>query len=139
MGIKRKYTATGPDLPLGILRGTGIGILVTLAGAGVMSWLIVREYLQEMRVGYCAMGILLLASFAAAWASGREKILPASLATGAAYYGLLLGANALFLDGSYTGLGVTALLVLAGAGSAVLLKLRAERPRKVRIGGKRHR
>ena len=71
------------------------------------------------------MIILLAASFlGTAGACGRIKRRAAlvSLLSAVVYYLTLIAITALFFGGQYTAMGVTALMMLAGSGTALLLK-----------------
>ena len=96
--------------------------------------LIGGERIPEESVGYGVMVILTLSSFSGAMAAAgrirRRRLLICLLSAGI-YYGILLAMTALFFGGQYSGAGVTALMVLCGAGLAILTGLRDGR------GGKR--
>lgn len=142
MVMNQKLTGTASEMPSGLLKGALVGIAITLAGAAVMSALILREVLQETAIGYSAMGVILISAFAGAMvAMNTVKQRPAVVAvlSGLIYYAVLLGANALFFKGEYEGLGVTALLVLAGVGTALLLKMKPRKGRRPSVRKNRHR
>lgn len=129
-------------MPVGFVLSAGGALALTLGGAGVFAWLIAAERLAESSIGYCAMAIVLLsAALGAAVAVGRIKRRRVYVCaiSGLIYYGVLLGMTALFFGGQYQGMGVTALLVLAGCGSVALLGLRGEktsRRRKRKYGSR---
>ena len=132
MGVNRKITGTSMELPGGLLKGAAVGMALTVAGAAGMSVLIVSEVLRETAVGYCAMGILMISSYVGAMVAikcVKSGKLVVSLLSGLFYYGVLLGVNAVCFRGDYTGAGVTALVVAAGAGAALLMALRAPKRR----------
>ena len=112
------------SMPAGLAIGAAISIGWTILWAAVLAKLIDTEALDENAVGYGAMLILLTASFIGALLSGgrikRQRVL-VSMASGGIYYLVLIGITALFFGGQYTGMGVTALLVLAGSTCAMLL------------------
>lgn len=124
MTVNQKVTGTASGIPAGLALGTLAGLGITLLGAALTAWLILRGRIPEDWAGYCAMVILLASSAAgAAVAIGRTKRLRAQmgLATGALYYGCLLAMTALFFGGRYQGMGVTALMVLCGSMLVILL------------------
>lgn len=114
------------SIPAAIGVGTGISMLVTLFGVGILAWLLNTERLQENIIGYATVIILLLSSFAGAnmaVSMNKEKRMIISLITGAAYLLTLLACTALFFGGQYQGVGVTGLVVLAGCISTAILGL----------------
>lgn len=124
MTVNQKVTGTASSIPVGLALGTLTSLGVTVLGAALTAWLILRGSIPEDWVGYGAMVILLLSSAAgAAVATERIKRLRAQigLAAGALYYGCLLAMTALFFGGIYRGMGVTALMVLCGSALVILL------------------
>ena len=93
--------------------------------------------MPQTAIGYGAMIILLAASTIgasiSAWKIKRLR-LQVCLLSGVAYYAALLCITALFFGGQYQGMGVTALVVLAGTGVAILLSTREKKTRKYRKG-----
>ena len=137
MTLNRKVTGTAVTMPMGIGIGCGISMILTILGAGLVAKLISAEMLQETAIGYGAMMIILAASVtgsAVAVKKVKKRMLQVSLLVGAGYYALLLGMTALFFGGQYQGMGVTALLVLAGCGVVVLLAGREKKLKKFRKG-----
>ena len=124
MGGKQRVTGKQMGLPAGVALGMGTALLVTLAGAGVLAWLIAGERLAESTMGYGCAAVLLLSSAAGAWTAsalvGHQRMAVCLLA-GLGYYLLLLGMTALLFDGRYQGLGVTALVVLGGSLGVLLV------------------
>lgn len=126
MVTNRKISGKAATLPGGVGIGAVTALGWTLVGSAVLAKLIELEKLPETAVGYGAMVILLTASFLGAviaYHKVKKHRAQVSLLTGAAYYLTLLAMTALFFDGQYTGMGVTALVILAGSGGAVLLGL----------------
>ncbi len=136
MTVNQKVSGTASTMPAGLLKGAVAAIIMTIAGAALMSALIIREVLRETSIGYCAMVVLLISPLAGALIAMnavKQKLAIVAALSAGIYYLLLLGTNALLLKGEYTGMGVTALLVLAGAGSALLLKLRQPKTKRNRV------
>ena len=137
MTVNRKVTGTAVTMPVGIAIGWGIGIAVTLVGSILVAKLISDEILQSSAIGYGAMLILLLASVLGAVVSiakVQRRRLQVCLLSGVVYYASLLACTALFFGGQYQGMGVTALVVLAGVGTVVLLGCREKKQKKYRKG-----
>ena len=127
-------------MPAGIGIGCGISLGVTLLGAGITAKLISEEILRENAIGYGAMLVILLASICGAGAAVgkvKKRRLQVSLLVGLGYFASLFAMTALFFGGQYQGMGVTALLVFAGAGTVILLGLREKKSRKLRKGRRR--
>ncbi len=122
---KHKHKASNPPVILLWSLLTSIGI--TLLGTAVLTFLIAGEKLPLEGSHGGILGILLLAAIAGAWVAVKgsgEKPLLMALISGGLYYLMLLCCTAMFFDGQYQGLGVTALAVLGGSMTAVLLTMR---------------
>lgn len=130
MVTNKKVTGTASSMAVGLAIGTGISILLTVMAAAILAQMVLGETVSEPSIGYFAMGILLLASavgsLVAAYCIKRRWMI-VCLSVGALYYLTLLGCTALFFGGQYQGMGVTALVVLAGSGAVGLLGLRREK------------
>lgn len=135
MAVKRKLTGGGISLPAGIAIGVVTCIAVMLIGALAMAYLITNETLSIDGVGIGAMVITALSSALGTWLSTaltkQKKLLVCGL-TALVFYLVLLSINAVFFDGTFAGMGLTALMILLGAGGIVLCGLR-KKPAKNRI------
>ena len=135
MMVNRKVTGTAVTMPMGIGIGCGISMLVTILGSAMVAKLISAEVLREMAIGYSAMVIILVAS---AMGTGiavkkvKKKMLQVSVLVGLTYFCMLLAMTALLFGGHYQGMGVTALLILAGCGFTVLMLGRERKTVKFR-------
>ena len=119
--IQGKKTAT---IPVGIAFGILASMTATLAGAGILAYLISAGKVGESGIGWGAMLILIVSSALGSWAatgSTQQRKLMVCGISGAGYYLSLLGLTAMFFGGQYQGMGVTALMVLVGSGVVVLL------------------
>lgn len=103
--------------------GTALGLLtslaVTVVGAAVCAALMSSERIGQSAMGICAIATVIAASVLGALVTVgniKRMRLQMCLLSGGCYYLLLLGLTALLFDGSYTGLGSTALGVLLGSG-----------------------
>ena len=124
MAVHQKVTGTATTIPVGLLWSGLVSLGITILGSAVAAWLVLNRRISPDGVGYCAMGILLLASIAGAVTAIRKiKRLrfQMSMAAGAVYYGCLVVITALFFGGAYHGLGVTALLIFGGCGTVALM------------------
>lgn len=136
MAVNQKIAGTTTELPKSILKGTAVGIMLTIAGAAAMSGLIINEVLKETSIGYCAMFVLVISSYVSAvvamTSAARQKAI-VSMMSGLIYYVVLLGVNAICFKGGYEGVGATGLLILAGAGAAVLIEIRPKKRRNISL------
>ena len=136
-----RIKGTESPIPGALLKGGLLSIGITIAGAALMSLLIVREVLKESAIGYSAMAVLLAASFLGALTSmktAKKRLAVVSMLSAVVYFLILIGGNALFYRGEYAGSGATGLVILAGAGSALLLCLKPKKlprasGRKIRV------
>lgn len=114
-------------MPAGLGIGAAVALVWTILGAMLVAKLIDSEVVEESAIGYGSGAILLSASFASAMAAysrvKRQRAI-VCMVSGGIYFLMLLAMTALFFGGQYTGVGVTAILIAAGAGCAVLLSLR---------------
>lgn len=142
MVANRKVTGAASAMPVGLAVGLGVSLGTTLLGCAVLAWLIGRETVPQSGIGYGSLVILLTASLLGAGvACGRVKrrrMLVCTL-SGLCYFASLVCMTALFFGGQYQGMGVTALVILAGSLCIGLLGLRGEgsrnrRRRKTRVG-----
>ena len=138
--MKRNGIAKGRamSIPGGARLGAVYSILWTLTASSLLSWLIHTQKLEEQAIGYGSMVILLSASIVGAVISYRKVKrlrVAACFSAGGIYYLILLGITAIFFGGQYTGMGVTALLVLGGSATAIFMSMEHSRGkgRKIRI------
>lgn len=126
MVVNRKVTGKALSMPAGLALGAAISLGITISLAILTAKLVDGGTISEEGIGYAALGILLLSSLAGA-ASAVQKIkrqrLLVCFASGLIYYALLLSMTALFFGGQYSGMGVTALVVLGGSGVVVLMEM----------------
>lgn len=125
-----------------VAAGAVVSMIVMLIGISVCASLISAETISAGSADYCVIGILLLSALAgAATAIGKrgQKRLYMGLAVGAVYLLVLLALTALFFDGQYQGVLVTAIAILGGATLAALLPGKQEMKGKSRRSKKRRR
>ena len=119
---KSKYSGGSTAMPGGIIVGVVVSLLVCLAGAALMAWLIVFEKVGETAVNWSAAVILPLASAAGcatAWTRIKQDRLAVCGIFCAAFYCILLLA-ALPFGGRFEGMGACGLLVLLGGGLTLI-------------------
>lgn len=129
MVVNRKVSGTASSMPAGFASAALVSLLLTLLGSGIFGYLISNEVLAESSIGYCVMAMVLLSALAGAEVAvgkiKRRRVYVCAV-SGVIYYGILLSMTALFFGGQYQGMGVTALLVLAGCAVVILLGLKGE-------------
>lgn len=135
----KKPTGRASSMGAGLAIGGLSGLIITLFGSAILAKLIDANVFSESSIGYGIMVILLLASFLGSLLAygkiGRQRLL-VCMTTGLIQFLLLLSMTALFFGGQYSGVGVTALLILCGSALAAFLGLRENRggkTRKIRI------
>lgn len=126
----RKRTG-GPLSALAL--GTGAALAATLLLAAVFACAMEREWIGEKSAGFVASGVLILAAGGGALLTAarypKRRIL-VCMGTGSIYFLFLLLGAALFFDGDFSGLPVTAALVCGSAAAAGLLGLGPSGSRK---------
>lgn len=136
-GAKKKTNLTGSQLVTGVAVCVGAMLCITM----IFAFLISKEMIQEQRLGYCAMTVLLFSSIAgvkAGIARNREKKLYIGFLIGLIYIILLLMLTAVCFKGEYRGIWVSIMVILSGcAVSLVTGKSKKTRPKA--HGSKSHR
>ena len=132
----KTWTDKTSGVMVGILIGVLVSIGVTLISASILAWFIATEKMSENMISYGAMVVLLLSALlgsGVAIARIRRLRVQVCLITGGIYYLVLLAMTALFFEGQYQGMGLTAILVLVGSGLVALLGIRDKKSRKNKI------
>ncbi len=125
MVTNRKATGKAASMGAGLAMGGLLSALWTAVGAALLAKLMESGSIGVSALGWGAMGILMTASFLGALLAvgkiKRRRILVCG-ASGLVYYLMLVAVTALFFGGQYSAMAVTAAVVAAGCGAAVLLK-----------------
>lgn len=127
MTVNQRVTGKARSIPAGLGIGLGVSMALTLVGAAVTANLAMSETISENTIGYSAMIILLLSAAAGSWVAAmmaKRRWMPVCIGAGGMYYLTLLAINSMFFGGQYSGIGVTALVILGGCGAIGLLGLR---------------
>ena len=122
--MKRKTGFSIGSIGTGVMIGTSVSMAGTLIGTAACAALISSETIAAESIGYCAMVIVLLASMTgAAIGAGKakKKRLYTCMLVAASFVLSLLAITALFFDGAYTGVWVTALVISAGSVASAFL------------------
>lgn len=142
MVTNRKVQGLALSMPSGLALGVVISLILTLVSSTLISYMVLSERMAEGAIGYGVMVSVLLSSGCGALAASlriKRRRLVVCMASGTCYYLMLLCITALFFGGQYQGMGVTALLVLAGSGSAALLGNKGEGKSSKKLKKRRHR
>lgn len=122
-------------MPVRILLGTTIALVLSLAGAGLLAYLILAEKLPYSAMGYGSVLILALAALIGCRAAGgtsEGKGAVVSAVTALGFLLLLLGIHWLFFEGKLSGILGTAAAIGAGGAIASIPGLKGKKS-----GGKR--
>ena len=125
MIINRKATGRASSMPIGVLAGGACALAGTMLTSAVLAKLVDMEIIPQDKIGYGIMALLLLCAFLGANEACRRvkrQYLIVSAISAGFYYSMLLSVTALFFGGQYSGMGVTAVLVLCGSLLAVFLR-----------------
>jgi len=124
MKTARNKSGKSQSVPRGLLIGELMGLIITLTGSGLIAKLIHSEKISWDTAGYCIMVMLLSASFLSASVSYRlvnRQPLVITGMSGILYFAVLMCMTGLFFGGKFSSLFETALLILAGSGTAGLI------------------
>lgn len=114
MHTKTKRSGKGLSIPAALGFGTAASIIVTIAGAVIVTWLLAGERIGENKL----TSMIILIQIAAAIAGGatattltNSKRLLVSMLSGTCYFLVLIALTALVFDGQYQGVGWSALAI----------------------------
>ena len=134
MAAKPSAQTQKRNIPKGIGIGLAVSLLCTVLGSAIAAWLLATEKIGEGSDGYITVVLLLLSGMLGALASFisiQQKRLPVCLISGGAYLLLLFGINALLFRGTYSGVGESALVILAGVLTVAVLGIKDnKRPKR---------
>lgn len=124
MTVKIKHNEKAKSVPAALMISASVSIILTLLLSAFIAYGLNTEYISWEQAGYWIMGMLLITSFIGCKytisALKRQKIVVSAL-SGILYWGILLLITALFFGGDYDAEWVTAGVIMAGSGCAVLL------------------
>lgn len=129
---KLKVTGTAAAMPTGILLGVVLCLVITLVIACLLAHMVSGEQLAVESLGYVIGATQLVATLIGTCVAAtvvKHRRAQVCMLVGAGYFLTLLGCNALFFGGQYSGVGVTALVVLLGTTAAACIGLRPKRGR----------
>lgn len=124
MTVKIKHNEKAKSVPGALTISASVSIILTLILSSFIAYGLNTEYISWEQAGYWIMVMLFVTSFigckCAISALKRQKF-AASTLSGILYWGILLLTTALFFGGNYDAVWVTAGVIAAGSGCAVLL------------------
>lgn len=130
MTRNHKVTGRAFSMPAGLAICTCISLGLMLVLSVLLARLISTEKLEWDKAGYGIILILLITATIGTKLSclmiKRRKLMTCAFA-GALYWISLLLITALFFDGQYSGVGISALIILCGSAMVYLQELRGER------------
>ena len=135
MKTGKTVKGTAISMPAGIALGVSVSMLLTSIFSAVLTWLMLEGRVSEKAIGYCILGVLIIATIMGALLSAikvKRRWMLVCCATGVGYYLSLLACTALFFGGNYSGIGVTGVSVFVGSMVTGLLGLARTRNRNKR-------
>lgn len=129
MVANKRVTGRALPLPAGLGVGLGVSTVVTVLLAALLTQLIATEVVGEQWIGWGAMVMLPIASAAGAVVAAlsvKRRWFLTALTSGGMYFIFLLAVNSFFFGGQFSGIGVTAILILLGALAVGLWGLKGE-------------
>ena len=130
--IKRRRMS---GIPAGVVMGVMVCLLVTIAVVTVVAALVAGEKMEQGQIAFGSAAVLLLAGFCgaltAAGVAGQRRIMVCMLC-GAAYFVALLCLTALFFDGMYGNVWLTACLIAGSSLAAALVGLQKKKKGYIR-------
>ena len=130
---KKDKTGKGDRVAAGIGFGVLTGLGVALLGAMLGAFLISGGKMGEDAVDLMALTVTGVAAMAGAWLAvmvAKEKRMQVCLLTGLGFYLALLSLTALFFEGQYQGLGLSAILIGLCSGVVGLLSAKGRKSKK---------
>lgn len=118
MVSNHKPTGRSISMPAGLAKGAALAMGVTIAGCALIAKAVEKELLEEEKIGYAIMVMLILASYTGAIYSYKKikrRRLPVCMFSGVIYLCLLMVVTVLFFGGQFSAVGETGLLIICGS------------------------
>lgn len=138
----RKVTGRARSIPVGMAVGWGIGLLVTVSAAAILTQIILSGAMSERMTGVGAYLILPMAAALDALVAAsmiKRRWAQVCLGAGGLYFLTLLGISALLFGGQYQGVGISLLLIMGSSAAVGMLGSKREKhtsgKRKIRHYG----
>lgn len=142
MVSNHKPTGRSISMPAGLAKGAALAMGVTIAGSALIAKAVEKELLEEEKIGYAIMVMLILASYTGAINSYKKikrRRLPVCMFSGVIYLCLLMVVTVLFFGGQFSAVGETGLLIICGsflASMPVTMKKRRKGKGKIKISNR---
>ena len=133
MRVNQKVTGKSMSIAGGVGIGVLASVVITIISSLILAALVNNEIVKENGLGYGVIMVLLLSAVTGslvAWKCIRHRRLLVCTLSGVGYYVALIGITALLFGGQYQGMGVTALVVLAGCGCVALIGVNGKKAGK---------
>ncbi len=124
MVTTQKATGRASSMPMGLCLGACVSIAITLLSIWILAKMLDAGMLSWERTGYGVMILLIVSAFFGTITSKvkiKRRTAMVCTLSGLIYFGILLSITALFFGGQYEAVGETAMLILAGSGTAGLV------------------
>ena len=122
----KRISGTAMSMAGGIALGVGVSFVISIAGALIMTAMISNQSMPFENVGMGCVVLIAAAALVGAYIAAllikRRNLLVCGI-TGLAYFLVLLSVSAMFFGGTYSGVGMGALMVLMGSGGAAVLSI----------------
>jgi len=141
MVANKKVTGKASSMPTGLAIGVASSLGMTGLGASILAKLIASETVAELGIGYGVMLILLFSSVTGSFIAFKKikhRRMTVCVLTGLIYCCVLLSVTAACFGGRYTGVHVTALVIMSGCVSVGILGLYERKKPKVIRTKRRH-
>lgn len=133
----RKINSTGRavSIPVGLAYGALWSLIITILGSMIIAKLVSEEIVEEAKIGYCVMVMLVSGAYSGAMCAKikikRRKLMVCILSS-ITYMLMLLMTTILFFGGQFSSILETSLLVICGAALAALTGTGKKRAYKIR-------
>ena len=120
---KKEYRNT-MSIPAAVGVGTVISTIVMLIGAIVIALLISNELISDQSMDYGVLALTMLSAILGCSVSNvvaKRRLLIVSVCTAVTFLLVLISITAIFYGGQYSAIPVTALVILGGGVSSVLI------------------
>lgn len=120
---KKEYRNT-MSIPAAVGVGTVISTIVMLIGAIVITLLVSNELISDQSMDYGVLALTMLSAILGCSVSNvvaKRRLLIVSVCTAVTFLLVLISITAIFYGGQYSAIPVTALVILGGGVSSVLI------------------
>ena len=118
MLLKKKVPGRLLAIPGGLAIGLFVSLLITVSAAALIAWLLSAQKIGESGVNALGMLTHCISAVAGSVIANvlvKRMRLQVCLISGVSYYIFLLGITALFFGGEYSGLGISAIIILVSS------------------------